>query len=190
VKKTVLDYALKVRLPITIFIILATFAVTYYVARPERDGIGYGPEQPVKFSHKLHAGDMAIDCEYCHVSVTKTRHATIPPASTCMNCHKVARADQPEIIKLTDYYNKGEPIPWNRIHKVPEYAYFNHSVHVNSGIDCANCHGDIREMEVVEQVQSFTMGSCLDCHRKPHERMPQMKGVINEGPEHCAACHR
>lgn len=189
-KKVVLDYALKVRLPITIFVIIASFATTYYVARPERDGIGYGPEQPIEFSHKLHAGDLAIDCQYCHVSVEKSRHATIPPASTCMNCHKVVRTDKPEIIKLKQYYDEGKPIPWKRIHFIPEYAYFNHSVHVNSGVECESCHGEVEQMDKIEQVHSFTMGSCLDCHRNPHEQMPGFQGKINLGPEYCSACHR
>lgn len=189
-KKTILDFALKVRLPITVFVILASFTATYYVSRPERDGLGYQPEQPIAFSHKLHAGEMGIDCKYCHISVEKTRHATVPAASTCMNCHSVAKTDSPEIQKLTKYYQEGKPIPWKRIHQVPEYAYFNHSVHVNNGIDCEHCHGEVEAMEKISQVHSFTMGSCLSCHREPHERMPELKEVVQAGPENCAACHR
>lgn len=188
-KKTVLDYALKIRLPLTLFVIASTFVITYYTSRPERDGIGYAPEQPIKFSHKLHAGTMAIDCQYCHTDVTKGRHASIPSVNICMNCHSVARKDKPEIIKLTQYYEDGKPIPWKRIHKVPDYAYFNHSVHVNKGIDCASCHGDLKEMEVVSQVRQFTMNACLDCHREPHKNLPYLEKV-NVGPENCAACHR
>jgi hypothetical protein len=190
VKKTVLDYALKVKLPFTVFIILTSFAVTYFVAKPERDGVGYAPEQPIKFSHRVHAGDMGIDCQYCHTSVETSRHATIPSADVCMNCHAVAKTDSPEIVKLTQYYKEGKPIPWKRIHRVPEYAYFNHASHVVNGIDCAHCHGDVREMDVISQVHSFTMGSCLDCHREPEKRMPQMTGFVNKGPDNCNACHR
>jgi hypothetical protein len=190
VKKTILDYALKVKLPVTVFVILMSFALTYFIAKPEREGVGYAPEQPIKYSHKLHAGDLAIDCKYCHTSVSKTRHASIPAASICMNCHKVARTDKPEIIKLTEYYNENKPIPWKRVHRVPEYAYFNHAAHVTKGIDCANCHGNIREMEVVTQVKSFTMGSCLECHRNPETVMPQMKGAVKAGPTNCNTCHR
>lgn len=189
-KKKLLDYTLKVRLPITLFIILTSFAVTYYVARPERDSVGYEPDQPIKFSHKLHAGQMNIDCKYCHTGVDKGRHAMVPPASTCMNCHTVARKDRPEIVKLTKYYNEGKPIPWKRIHKVPDYAYFNHSVHVNKGIDCKKCHGDIAGMEKVAQVNSFTMGACLDCHRNAHSRLADLNINVKNGPTHCFACHR
>ena len=153
-KKSVLDYILRIRLPITIFVIITSFAITYYASKAERDSVGYTPVQPIAFSHKLHAGDMKIDCQYCHVSVEKGRHATIPAAETCMNCHRIARKDRPEIIKLTKYYEEGVAIPWKRIHRVPEFAYFDHSVHVNRGIDCVNCHGDVKQMETVGQMNS------------------------------------
>lgn len=188
--KKLLDYTLKVRFPITIFAIIATFAITYYVSRPERDGIGYEPEQPIKFSHRLHAGVMGIDCKYCHTEVTKSRHAGIPSASTCVNCHSVARRDKEEIIKLFYYYETNKPIPWKRIHKVPDYTYFNHSVHVNSGIECVSCHGHVERMEIVSQIESFTMGSCLDCHREPHLKVPQFTENAKKGPVNCFACHR
>lgn len=191
-KKTVLDYALKVRVPVILFVIAASFVVTFYISRAERDGIGYKPEQPINFSHKLHAGQMDIDCQYCHTAVSKSRHATVPAVSTCMNCHSVARKDKPEIIKLKKYYDEGKPLPWKRIHQVPDYAYFNHSVHVNKGIECERCHGDVAQMEKVEQVKGFTMTACLDCHRNPHEKIVNAGDLekINNGPENCAACHR
>src|SRR3972149_7910411 len=139
-KKSFLDYVLRVRLPITIFVIVASFTLTYFASRAERDGIGYSPVQPINFSHKLHAGQMKIDCQYCHTGVEKSRHAMVPAVATCMNCHTIARKDRPEIQKLTAYYNEGKPLLWKRIHKVPDFAYFNHSVHVNKGVDCVNCH--------------------------------------------------
>lgn len=188
-KKSVLDYALKVRLPLTLFVIIMAFVITFYVSRSERDGIGYAPDQPIAFSHKLHAGDMEIDCQYCHTGVEKGRHALVPSVNTCMNCHTVARKDRPEIIKLTKYYEEGKPLPWKRIHRIPEYAYFNHSVHVNKGVECATCHGDIAKMEKVEQVKGWTMTACIDCHRDPHAKMPYLVEV-NNGPENCFACHR
>jgi predicted CXXCH cytochrome family protein len=188
-KRTVLDYALKIRLPLTLFVVVISFMLTFYISRPERDSVGYAPEQPIKFSHKLHAGQMAIDCQYCHIEVTKERHATIPSVNICMNCHTVARKDKPEIIKLTKYYEESKPIPWKRVHKVPEYAYFNHSVHVNRGIDCSSCHGNVKEMEVIKEVKPFTMTACLDCHRNPQSQLPYLVKV-NKGPENCWTCHR
>jgi hypothetical protein len=188
-KKHFIDHILKVRLPLLLFVIIAAFAVTYYVTYAERNNIGYQPVQPIAYSHKLHAGTLKIDCKYCHVGVDKSRHASIPTVSICMNCHTIARKDQPEIKKLTDYYEKGIAIPWMRVHRVPEYAYFNHSVHVNKGIDCINCHGDLTTTEIVGQVKSFTMGACLDCHRNAPEKLAGMKDV-KVGPDNCWACHR
>lgn len=188
-KNFLLDYGLKVRLPIIGFVVVATFAVTYYVSYAERNNIGYTPEQPIKYSHKLHAGDMGIDCKYCHVGVDKSRFASVPALNVCMGCHTVARKDTPEIQKLTEYYNSDKPLPWKRIHKVPDFAYFNHSVHVNKGIDCESCHGDIKKTETVGQVNSFNMGACLTCHRNAHEKVPYVKDIKN-GSDNCATCHR
>lgn len=196
-KKFLLDYGLKVRLPIILFVIISTFAVTYYVSYAERNGIGYQPEQPIKYSHKIHAGDMKIDCKYCHVGVDKSRIASVPSVNICMGCHALARKDIPEIIRLKEYYDQGKPIPWKRIHLVPDFAYFNHSVHVNRGVECQSCHGDIQSMDTLAvdpykstgQVNSFTMGACLNCHRNAHEKLPYLPNV-NNGPENCATCHR
>ncbi len=184
-----LDYALRVRLPITLFVIALAFTVTFYVSRAERDGIGYQPDQPIKYSHKLHAGDLQIDCQYCHTGVTKGRHALVPSVNICMNCHTIARKDKPEIIKLTEYYKSGKLLPWKRVHKVPDYVYFNHSVHVNYGIKCETCHGDPRKMEKIEQVKNFNMTGCLNCHRNPEKQLPYLADV-KKGPENCFACHR
>jgi len=188
-KPAQLDYALRVRLPIVVFVALAAFIVTFYVSRAERDGIGYAPRQPIAFSHALHAGTMRIDCTYCHTAVTVSPSATIPAVSVCMNCHTVARKNRPEIIKLTRYYEEGVALPWKRIHKVPDFVYFNHSIHVNRGIGCAECHGDVRSMDVVQQVADFTMGACLDCHRNAPQRLAGIPGIA-KGPENCYACHR
>jgi hypothetical protein len=188
-KKTFLDYVLRVRLPIALFVALTSFTITYFASRAERDGIGYKPDQPINFSHKLHAGDMKIDCQYCHTGVEKSRVAMVPALETCMNCHRIARKERPEIVKLTNYYNNGTAVPWKRIHKLPDFVYFNHSVHVNKGIDCVNCHGDVRQMEQIGQMNSFQMSACLDCHRNAHSRFSDLKN-LNNGPDNCFACHR
>ena len=184
-----IDYLLRIKLPLVVFTILFAFVITYFLSKGEREGIGYAPDQPIAFSHKLHAGAMNIDCQYCHTSVENSRHASVPAASVCMNCHTMARKDKPEIIKLTNYYNSGKPIEWNRVHKVPEYAYFNHSSHVNVGIECVSCHGPVENMDKVMQVQSFSMAACLDCHRNAKAKLPYLKNVKN-GPDYCWACHR
>lgn len=187
--KALLDYTLRIRLPIIVFVAVGAFLITFFSSRAERDGIGYTPIQPIAFSHKLHAGTMNIDCKYCHTSVTASAHATIPAVSTCMNCHSIARKNKPEIIKLTQFYERGIALPWKRVHRVPDYAYFNHSVHVNKGIECTNCHGKVENMDGAMQVSEFTMGACLNCHRTAPEKLSAIPG-IKKGPENCWACHR
>ncbi len=188
-KNSLIDHSIRIRLPITIFVIIASFALTYFASKAERDQVGYSPDQPIKFSHKLHAGQMKIDCQYCHTGVEKSRVAMVPPVNTCMNCHKIARKDRPQIKKLTEYYKEGKALPWQRVHRVPDFVYFNHSVHVNMGIDCVSCHGDVRQMDKIAQMHSFTMAACLNCHRNPKEQIPYLKNIKN-GPEFCVACHR
>jgi hypothetical protein len=106
-----------------------------------------------------------------------------------MNCHTLARADRPDIRLLADYYKRKAIIPWKRIHRVPDYAYFSHVSHVGKGIECESCHGLMEETVKVSQVNSFTMGSCLTCHRNAQEKLPYLENVQN-GPDHCWACHR
>ncbi|AFM04869.1 cytochrome c, mono- and diheme variants family [Bernardetia litoralis DSM 6794] len=128
---------------------------------------GYAPTQPIKFSHKLHAGLYEIDCKFCHSGVEKGKSAVIPSANVCMNCHGELRRGSPEIQKIYTAIEKNEPIQWVRIHNLPDLSYFNHSQHVKvGGIECETCHGDIKEMEVVQQVSLLTMGWCVNCHRE------------------------
>jgi len=188
-KKSLLDYTLKFRIPVLIFVMLLTAVATYFISRPERDGVGYAPVQPIPFSHKLHAGQMGIDCKYCHTGVDQSRFANIPSVSTCMNCHSVAKKSSPEIVKLTEYHEKNEALPWKAVHKVPEYAYFSHVAHVSKGIECASCHGDVQNMEVVKQVNAFTMSNCLNCHRNAPSILTYVKD-IQKGPDNCNTCHR
>ena len=199
-KKFLQDYNLKVRLPIILFVAATVFAITYYSTYAERNNIGYKPEQPIAYSHKLHAGEMKIDCQYCHVGVEKSRFASVPSADICMNCHVLAKKDSPEIKKLTEAYEKNIPIQWKRVHRLPDFAYFNHSVHVNNGIDCSNCHGDMRNTDVGQQVKNLNMGACLSCHRNPEEGVQVINPVninkiskasqLNKGPDNCSTCHR
>lgn len=128
---------------------------------------GYAPTQPIKFSHKLHAGFYEIDCKFCHSGVEKGKSAVIPSANVCMNCHGELRRGSPEIQKIYEAIEKNEPIQWVRVHNLPDLSYFNHSQHVKvGGIECQTCHGEIQEMEVVQQVSLLTMGWCINCHRE------------------------
>ncbi|QSE97115.1 c-type cytochrome [Fulvivirga lutea] len=128
---------------------------------------GYAPKQPIAFSHKLHAGQYEIDCNYCHTGVRKSKSANIPSPNICMNCHSAIKTESPEIQKIYAAIENDKPIEWVRIHNLPDLAYFNHSQHVQvGGIECETCHGEIKEMEVVQQASLLTMGWCIDCHRK------------------------
>ena len=132
---------------------------------------GYAPKQPIAFSHKIHAGDNEIDCNYCHTGALNSKNANIPSLNICMNCHNQIKSGavtgEAEIAKLVNAYNNNEPIEWVRIHNLPDHAYFNHSQHVNvAGLECQTCHGPIEEMDVVRQHSLLTMGWCIDCHRK------------------------
>ncbi|GAB3987069.1 c-type cytochrome [Spirosoma daeguense] len=128
---------------------------------------GYAPKQPIAYSHKLHAGQYKIDCNYCHTGAQKGKNATIPAANVCMNCHGVIKKESPEIKKIYAAIEENRPIEWIRVHNLPDLAYFNHSQHVNVGnVACQTCHGEIEKMEVVEARSSLTMGWCIDCHRR------------------------
>ena len=138
---------------------------------------GYTPTQPIKYSHKLHAGavedgGMAIDCKYCHVGVEKGKQAGIPTVNICMNCHKavsetVNGTGKEEIQKIRDAYTTGKPVEWVRIHNLPDHVFFSHAQHVKAGgLECQTCHGDIQKMEIVSQNQPLSMSWCINCHRE------------------------
>ncbi len=157
---------------------LAVTLVGYY-ASPKFTDAGYRPVQPIAYSHKLHAGELGIDCRYCHSQVEVSPVATIPPAKVCMNCHQVLKRDSVLLAPLQQSVAAGRPIHWVRIHNVPDYAYFDHSVHVGAGIGCASCHGNIHEMEVVQQASPLSMSWCLDCHRDPSMHLRPLDEVTN-----------
>lgn len=131
----------------------------------------YAPDQPVKFSHKVHAGDNGIDCMYCHTTVEEGKSAGIPATNLCMNCHIIIRegtnSGKFEIAKVVEASETGQPIEWTRIHNLPDHVFFSHAVHVGSGkLDCAQCHGPVEEMDIMEQHSDLSMGWCVNCHRE------------------------
>ncbi len=156
------------------FLGLAAFIFTAIIMKSAIDGIftigvqqGYQPDQPIAFSHKIHAGDYKIDCNYCHTGVRKSKNANIPSPNICMNCHSSIKTESPGIRKIYAAIEKNEPIEWVRIHNLPDLAYFNHSQHVQVGqIECQTCHGPVEEMDVVTQYAPLTMGWCINCHRE------------------------
>ncbi len=141
---------------------------------------GYRPSQPIPFSHQLHAGVNQIPCQYCHVSPGEGPHASVPGLNTCMNCHSQVAIQKPEIQKIHNAWKSGEPIKWVKVHDMPDYVRFNHQPHINRGLDCTECHGEVAQMDVVSTQNRFTMGWCLECHRQPENEAASTD---------CVTCH-
>ncbi|MDZ7715844.1 MAG: cytochrome c3 family protein [Balneolaceae bacterium] len=165
-----------------IIIVTALIAGIWYYFSPEYTDVGYAPTQPIEYSHKIHAGQLGLDCQYCHTSVDKSKQANVPPTQTCMNCHGQIDSQKPEEIqKIRDSWKSGESIEWVRVHNLPDYAYFNHSIHVNVGVGCETCHGRIDKMDVVYQKEPLSMSWCLDCHRNPEKYVRPVEEVTTMG---------
>jgi len=165
----------------SLLLVALLVAGLYYYCPPEYTRVGYAPKQPVPFSHAQHAGQLGISCLYCHVSVEESPHANVPPTQTCMSCHQVIKAQSAQLAAVRESWSNGNPIPWKRVHKTPDYVSFNHAVHVRRGIGCVSCHGKVNEMQVVVHDQPLSMGWCLDCHRHPEEQLRPLNEVTNIG---------
>ena len=135
--------------------------------------------QPVPFSHKHHVSGLGIDCRYCHTAVEQSAFAGIPSTSTCMNCHSQIWTNSPMLEPVRESYRTGQPLRWNRVHNLAEFAYFNHSIHVNKGVGCATCHGPVDQMPLIAQQESLLMEWCLDCHRNPERYLRPREEVFN-----------
>ena len=144
----------------------AVFAIWYWFS-PEYTDVGYRPVQPVAYSHALHAGELGIDCRYCHSTVERSPVAIVPATSVCMNCHQLVGRDLASLELVRDSATSGRRLRWTRVHDLPDYARFDHSAHLAAGVGCSSCHGDVEAMEVVTQVEPLSMGWCLECHRDP-----------------------
>ena len=157
------------------------------------DNKGYEPDQPIAFSHKVHAGDNKISCLYCHFGAEKSRHAGIPPANVCMNCHSNIKKDSPEIKKIVDAIKTNKPIEWTKVHKMADFVYFNHAQHVSvAKVSCQTCHGSVEKMMRMKQDSDLTMGWCIDCHRSSDvvvHGTTKVKKVSDMGGADCARCH-
>jgi hypothetical protein len=173
---------------------------------------GVARAQPVPFSHKHHIGGLGIDCRYCHTSVEDSAFAGIPPTKTCMTCHAQIWADSPMLEPVRQSYRTGQPMVWTRVNDLPDFAYFNHSIHVKKGMGCVTCHGRVDQMPLMWQAASLQMEWCLECHRaperfvRPRELVFQMSGEAPHTPtaleQHlvqeygitsltsCSVCHR
>lgn len=179
--------------------VVVAAGVTYYFT-PNYWRVGYEPVQPVNYSHQIHAGKLGIDCRYCHTHVEESDHSNVPDTGTCMNCHtgmgataflnnslwtgtanRVGHIDNPNLKTIRAAYASGEPVQWKRVHKVPDYAHFTHSVHVNAGVSCFSCHGRVDQQSVVRVEQGMGMAWCLRCHRNPEQHLVDVDGVLGGG---------
>ena len=192
----------------------AASAGYWYYLTPDYMRVGYQPVQPVPFPHDIHVTQLGMDCRYCHSFVEVSSHSNIPTTQTCMNCHTQIQATNPKLAAVRDSWQTGQPVNWVKIHQVPDFAYFNHSGHVNRGISCVSCHGQVNHMEVVYQHEPQSMGWCLNCHRHPEDNLRPVNEVFNldwkpsdqrsqqqiglelkekwniNPPQNCAGCHR
>lgn len=136
-------------------------------------------EQPVQFSHRHHVGDEGIDCRYCHTSVEYSSFAGLPPTKTCMNCHSQIWSNSPYLEPVRASYKTGMPIHWTRVHDLPDFVYFNHSIHVNKGVGCSSCHGRVDMMSLTYQENSLQMEWCINCHRDPAAVLRPKSEIFN-----------
>lgn len=200
-----------------VLLALVTFVVFvfWYWFSPLNLEVGYQPVQPVAFSHKLHVADLGIDCLLCHSSAEKSAFAAVPASGACMKCHEhQANKSSLKLASLMRSINSSAdnpiPIPWERVHKIGDYAYFDHSAHVTAGVGCVSCHGQVDQMEVVRQMKPLSMSWCLDCHRNPAPHLRPVTEVTNmnyqpsesdkimatqrsltiDPPVNCSGCHR
>jgi hypothetical protein len=179
--------------------ILLSLALSTWSRQP---AAATAPVQPINFPHNVHVAQYKMDCQYCHSDARRSEYAGLPSVERCMGCHKITAADRPEIQKLAAYAQRGEPIPWRRVYKIPEFTYFPHKAHIRAEVKCQDCHGKVEDMTLVAAVTGpriptdllylvgmrpgappLTMGWCLECHRE------QNRTKKTKAPLDCVACH-
>jgi hypothetical protein len=163
-----------------LFFVAAVFGIVFTVVRsPYVTEVGVVREQPVPFSHKHHVGAIGIDCRYCHTSVETSAVAGMPPTQTCMNCHSQLWRESPMLQPVRVSYQTDKPLKWTRVYDLPDFAYFDHSIHLHKGIGCSTCHGQVDEMPLMWRETSLQMQWCLDCHRNPSRFVRPREEVFN-----------
>ena len=183
---------------VLLFSIGLGFSFGAYILWPSNREAGYQPSQPIAYSHKLHAGELGIECQYCHIRADESAHATVPSLAICMNCHQEVQTKDADgnltagMATLLDHWERQEPIAWNRVHDLADFAYFDHSRHLAADITCQECHGPVETYEHMRRQFGMKMSWCLDCHKEPLADDDQLRarGWTTRGPIHCTACHR
>ncbi len=189
----------RIYIAVAVVVFSLTIGVSFgtYALWPANLEVGYQPAQPIEFSHAIMAGQFKIECIYCHSRAEKGPHATIPPTSTCMKCHTEIQTKDAHgqikagIQKLLKYWEEKAPIPWEKVHDLADFVYFDHSRHLTpvANLDCVDCHGKVETLDRVERVFSLKMGWCLKCHREP-PLAGSPAGQTTRAPIHCSTCHR
>ena len=190
---------------------IASVAFVWYYFSPEYTDVGYAPEQPVPYSHRVHVDQLGMDCRYCHSAVESADVANIPPTETCMNCHTIVRPQSVALMPVRESFSSGASIPWVKVHTLPDYVQFSHAAHLDVGVGCETCHGRVDQMDIVRLEEPLSMGWCLECHREPELYLRPTDQVTTMGfvhrndfiernleriaseaiqpPTNCSACH-
>lgn len=166
---------------IALLVLVTSGVVAWRALTSERHAVNETVEQPVPFSHKHHVSDVGLDCRYCHASVETSRYAGMPPVSTCMTCHSQLFTDQPMFKPLLDAWTAGTSIHWHRVNQLPDFVYFDHSIHVAKGVGCESCHGRVDQMPLMRRTQTLSMQWCLQCHRRPEAYLRPRDRVFDMG---------
>lgn len=187
-----------IALGVFLFAVVLGSSFGAYVLWPSHREAGYEPPQPIPYSHKLHAGELKINCLYCHSQAEKGPHATLPSVATCMRCHEQVQPKDkngrltPGIATLLEHWNQKKPIIWNKVHDLADFVYFDHSRHLAAEITCQTCHGPVETMVHMRRQYGLKMSWCLDCHKEelPEGDPAREQGRTIRAPIHCTACHR
>ncbi len=158
---------------------LAGFTVYEYYHSPYWNRVGLAPDQPILFSHRHHVGELRIDCRFCHTDVETSASAGLPSTQTCLTCHSQLFRDAPMLQPVMASAEQGVPIAWSRVNTLPDHVHFNHSIHVNKGIACASCHGEVGDMALTAKARALTMRECVECHRDPQPRQVNAADVFS-----------
>jgi hypothetical protein len=166
------------------------YAIFQYYHSPYWHGVGLAPDQPVLFSHRHHAGELRIDCRFCHATVETAAFAGMPATQTCLGCHSQLFTDTAMLRPVVNSATQDEPLRWARVTRLPDHVHFDHSIHVAKGVTCTTCHGDVDRMALVAKARPLDMRWCLDCHRDPTARVPASTENIHARPlTNCSTCH-
>jgi cytochrome c7-like protein len=170
----------KVSIAAVVLLAGGAFGAAYIIDRGAwNTDVQVAPDQPIPFSHKHHVKDDGLDCRYCHTSVEYSSFAGLPPTETCMTCHSQIWANASLTQPIRDSWASGKSIEWTRVHALPDFVYFNHSIHINKGIGCSTCHGKVDEMPLMYRVNALNMNWCINCHRQPEEYIRPKSEVFN-----------